>query len=461
MKSEKNHLWGGRFNEPTDEFVKIFGASIAFDKILALYDIQGSIAHATMLSEIDVLSSSELNEILKGLTKIKDEIVNDQFNWSIDLEDVHMNIESRLIEICGESGKKIHTGRSRNDQVATDIRLYLRDQVLLINNELERLLTALLDLADQEKETIMPGFTHLQAAQPISFGHHLLAYFEMFKRDRERLYDGFKRINTMPLGSAALAGTSYPINRDRTAELLGFERISLNSIDAVSDRDFAIEFVSSASLIMMHLSRFSEEIILWSSSQFDFISLPDSFSTGSSIMPQKKNPDVPELVRGKTGRVTGNLISLLTLMKSQPLAYNKDNQEDKEPLFDSVDTIFNCLHVFADMVPMIKSNKDNMYQSALKGFTTATDLADYLVKKGLAFRDAHDTVGKAVSYGIKENKDLNEFSLDELKSFNKLIEKDVFDVISLEGSINARDHLGGTSIKQVSKAIKAGRKLIK
>ena len=461
MKSEKNYLWGGRFNEPTDEFVKIFGASIAFDKILALYDIQGSIAHATMLSEIDVLSSSELNEILKGLTKIKDEIVNDQFNWSIDLEDVHMNIESRLIEICGESGKKIHTGRSRNDQVATDIRLYLRDQVLLINNELERLLTALLDLADQEKETIMPGFTHLQAAQPISFGHHLLAYFEMFKRDRERLYEGFKRINTMPLGSAALAGTSYPMNRDRTAELLGFERISLNSIDAVSDRDFAIEFVSSASLIMMHLSRFSEEIILWSSSQFDFISLPDSFSTGSSIMPQKKNPDVPELVRGKTGRVTGNLISLLTLMKSQPLAYNKDNQEDKEPLFDSVDTIFNCLHVFADMVPMIKSNKDNMYQSALKGFTTATDLADYLVKKGLAFRDAHDIVGKAVSYGIKENKDLNEFSLDELKSFNKLIEKDVFDVISLEGSINARDHLGGTSIKQISKAIKAGRKLIK
>ena len=461
MRSEKYHLWGGRFNEPTDEFVKIFGASIAFDKILALYDIQGSIAHATMLSEIDVLSSSELNEILEGLTKIKDEIVNDQFNWSIDLEDVHMNIESRLIEICGESGKKIHTGRSRNDQVATDIRLYLRDQVLLINNELERLLTALLDLAEQEKATIMPGFTHLQAAQPVSFGHHLLAYFEMFKRDRERLYDGFKRINTMPLGSAALAGTSYPINRDRTAELLGFERISLNSIDAVSDRDFAIEFVSSASLIMMHLSRFSEEIILWSSSQFDFISLPDSFSTGSSIMPQKKNPDVPELVRGKTGRVTGNLISLLTLMKSQPLAYNKDNQEDKEPLFDSVDTIFNCLHVFADMVPMIKSNKDNMYQSALKGFTTATDLADYLVKKGLAFRDAHDIVGKAVSYGIKENKDLNEFSLDELKNFNKLIEKDVFDVISLEGSINARDHLGGTSIKQISKAIKAGRKLIK
>ena len=461
MKSKKNHLWGGRFNEPTDEFVKIFGASISFDKVLALYDIEGSIAHATMLSEINVLSSSELKQILDGLNQIKDEIANNQFNWSIDLEDVHMNIESRLIEICGDSGKKLHTGRSRNDQVATDIRLYLRDQVLLINNELERLLNALLDLADQEKETIMPGFTHLQAAQPISFGHHLLAYFEMFKRDRERLQESFKRINTMPLGSAALAGTSYPIDRERTAELLGFERISLNSIDAVSDRDFAIEFTANASLIMMHLSRFSEELILWSSAQFEFISLPDSFCTGSSIMPQKKNPDVPELVRGKTGRVTGNLISLLTLMKGQPLAYNKDNQEDKEPLFDSVDTIYNCLRIFADMVPTIEANKDNMYRSALKGYTTATDLADYLVKKGLAFRDAHDVVGKAVSYGLKENKDLSEFSLDELKKLNSLIEKDVFDVISLEGSINARNHLGGTSPKQVSMAIKAGRKSIK
>ena len=325
----------------------------------------------------------------------------------------------------------------------------------------ERLLNALLDLADQEKETIMPGFTHLQAAQPISFGHHLLAYFEMFKRDRERLQESFKRINTMPLGSAALAGTSYPIDRERTAELLGFERISLNSIDAVSDRDFAIEFTANASLIMMHLSRFSEELILWSSAQFEFISLPDSFCTGSSIMPQKKNPDIPELVRGKTGRVTGNLMSLLTLMKGQPLAYNKDNQEDKEPLFDSVDTIYNCLRIFADMVPTIEANKDNMYRSTLKGYTTATDLADYLVKKGLAFRDAHNVVGKAVSYGLKENKDLSEFNIEELKSFNSLIEKDVFDVISLEGSINARNHLGGTSPKQVSMAIKAGRKSIK
>ena len=461
MKSETNHLWGGRFSEPTDEFVKIFGASVSFDKVLALYDIEGSIAHATMLSEVDVLTSIELKRIIEGLEKVKDEIINGQFSWSIELEDVHMNIESRLTEICGDPGKKLHTGRSRNDQVATDIRLYLRDQVRLITKELERLLNALLDLAEQEIETIMPGYTHLQAAQPISFGHHLLAYFEMFKRDRERLQESFKRINTMPLGSAALAGTSYPINRERTAELLGFERISLNSIDAVSDRDFAIEFASNASLIMMHLSRFSEEIILWSSAQFEFISLPDSFCTGSSIMPQKKNPDVPELVRGKTGRVTGNLISLLTIMKGQPLAYNKDNQEDKEPLFDSVETIYACLRIFADMVPTINTNKDNMYQSALKGYTTATDLADYLVKKGLAFRDAHDVVGRAVSYGLKERKDLSEFTIDELKNFNSLIEEDIFDVISLEGSINARNHLGGTSPKQILIAIKTGRKSIK
>ncbi|MDC1535963.1 argininosuccinate lyase [Candidatus Thioglobus sp.] len=461
MKSKKNHLWGGRFNQPTDEFVKIFGASVTFDKVLALYDIEGSIAHATMLCEVNILTSTELKQILEGLDKVKDEIVNDQFSWSVELEDVHMNIESRLTEICGDSGKKLHTGRSRNDQVATDIRLYLRDKVRLITKEIERLLNALLNLAEQEKETIMPGFTHLQAAQPISFGHHLLAYFEMLKRDRERLQESFKRINTMPLGSAALAGTSYPINRERTAELLGFERIGLNSIDAVSDRDFAIEFASNASLIMMHLSRFSEELILWSSAQFEFISLPDSFCTGSSIMPQKKNPDVPELVRGKTGRVTGNLISLLTIMKGQPLAYNKDNQEDKEPLFDSVETTYSCLRVFADMVPTIKANKENMYQSALKGYTTATDLADYLVKKGLAFRDAHDIVGKAVSYGIKEGKDLSELSINELKNFNSLIEEDIFDVISLEGSINSRNHLGGTSPNQISIAIKAGRKSIK
>ena len=461
MTSKTNHLWGGRFNEPTDEFVKIFGASVAFDKTLALYDIEGSIAHATMLMEAKVLTSDELKKIIKGLEQVKQEIVSGEFTWSIDLEDVHMNIESRLTEICGEPGKKLHTGRSRNDQVATDIRLYLRDNVQRIQNELQKLLHALLDLAEQENETIMPGFTHLQAAQPISFGHHLLAYFEMFKRDKERLEDSFKRINTMPLGSAALAGTSYPINRARTAELLGFERISLNSLDAVSDRDFAIEFASNASLIMMHLSRFSEELILWSSAQFEFIALPDSFCTGSSIMPQKKNPDVPELVRGKTGRVNGNLIALLTLMKGQPLAYNKDNQEDKEPLFDSVETIFSCLRVFSEMVPTIKANKDIMYQSAIKGYTTATDLADYLVKKGLAFRDAHDVVGKAVAFGIKENKDLSEFTLNELKEFDKSIENDVFDVISLEGSIRSRNHIGGTSPEQILIAIKAGRNAIK
>ena len=461
MTSKTNHLWGGRFNEPTDEFVKIFGASVSFDQALALYDIEGSIAHATMLSEVDVLTTSDLKEILNGLKQIKSEITSGKFNWSTDLEDVHMNIESRLTEICGEPGKKLHTGRSRNDQVATDIRLYLRDHVLLIGQELDKLLNALLDLAEQEVNTIIPGFTHLQAAQPITFGHHLLAYFEMFKRDRERLQESFKRINTMPLGSAALAGTSYPINRERTAELLGFERISQNSLDAVSDRDFAIEFASNASLIMMHLSRFSEELILWSSAQFDFISLPDSFCTGSSIMPQKKNPDVPELVRGKTGRVTGNLISLLTLMKGQPLAYNKDNQEDKEPLFDSVETIYSCLRIFADMVPNIHANRENMLHSAIKGYTTATDLADYLVKKGLPFRDAHDVVGKAVAYGINSDKDLSEFSLEELQEFNSDIDSDVFDAISLEGSINSRNHLGGTSPKQILNAIKVGRNSIK
>ena len=414
-----------------------------------------------MLSEVEVLTESELKEILNGLDTIKSEITSGKFNWSIDLEDVHMNIESRLTEICGEPGKKLHTGRSRNDQVATDIRLYLRDHVVMINQELKKLLNALLDLAEKENNTIMPGFTHLQAAQPITFGHHLLAYFEMFKRDYERLQESYKRINTMPLGSAALAGTSYPINRERTAEILGFERISQNSLDAVSDRDFAIEFASNASLIMMHLSRFSEELVLWSSAQFEFVSLPDSFCTGSSIMPQKKNPDVPELVRGKTGRVTGNLVSLLTLMKGQPLAYNKDNQEDKEPLFDSVETIYSCVRIFADMVPKIEANKQNMLISAIKGYTTATDLADYLVKKGLPFRDAHDVVGRAVAYGIDNHKDLSEFSLDELQEFNSNIDSDVFDAISLVGSINSRDHLGGTSPKQILNAIKVGRNSIK
>ena len=459
-QTQANQSWGGRFSEPTDEFVKIFGASVFFDKILAPYDIQGSIAHATMLQEVGLLTEDEKNQIIKGLEQILAEINADEFEWSVALEDVHMNIESRLTKLIGNAGKKLHTGRSRNDQVATDIRLYLRDQVDDILAEINRLQIALLDLAEQEASTILPGFTHLQAAQPISFGHHMMAYFEMLSRDAERLVDTRKRMNSMPLGSAALAGTTYPINRERTAQLLGFERICLNSLDGVSDRDFAIEFLSAASIIMMHLSRFSEELILWSSAQFHFIELPDSFCTGSSIMPQKKNPDVPELVRGKTGRVYGNLISMLTIMKSQPLAYNKDNQEDKEPLFDTVDTLKACLRVFADMVPTIEAQRDTMYNSCKKGYTTATDLADYLVNKGLAFRDAHEVVGKSVSYGIEHQKDLAELSLEELQLFDDRIENDVFDILSLEGSLCARDHLGATSPNQVKKAIKAARKTL-
>ena len=461
MTMKTNQSWGGRFNEPTDAFVKIFGASVFFDKILAPYDIQGSIAHATMLNEVGVLTVEEKDSIVKGLNQILDEINSDEFEWSVALEDVHMNVESRLTAICGNAGKKLHTGRSRNDQVATDIRLYLRDQVDVITKEVKRLQLALLDLAEKEASTIMPGFTHLQAAQPVSFGHHMMAYFEMLTRDAERLSDCRKRINAMPLGSAALAGTTYSIDRKRTAELLGFDRICTNSLDGVSDRDFAIEFLSAASLIMMHLSRFSEELILWSTAQFDFIELPDSFCTGSSIMPQKKNPDVPELVRGKTGRVYGNLTSLLTIMKGQPLAYNKDNQEDKEPLFDTVDTLRACLRVFADMVPTIEAKRDNMYNSTKKGYTTATDLADYLVKKGLPFRDAHEVVGQSVSYGIEHQKDLSELSLEELQAFDDRIENDVFDVLSLEGSLCARDHLGATSPNQVKQAIKAARKTLK
>lgn len=457
-QTQANQSWGGRFSEPTDEFVKIFGASVFFDKILAPYDIQGSIAHATMLQEVGLLTEDEKNQIIKGLEQILAEINAGEFEWSVALEDVHMNIESRLTKLIGNAGKKLHTGRSRNDQVATDIRLYLRDQVDDILAEINRLQIALLDLAEQEASTILPGFTHLQAAQPISFGHHMMAYFEMLSRDAERLVDTRKRMNSMPLGSAALAGTTYPINRERTAQLLGFERICLNSLDGVSDRDFAIEFLSAASIIMMHLSRFSEELILWSSAQFHFIELPDSFCTGSSIMPQKKNPDVPELVRGKTGRVYGNLTSMLTIMKSQPLAYNKDNQEDKEPLFDTVDTLKACLRVFADMVPTIEAQRDTMYNSCKKGYTTATDLADYLVNKGLAFRDAHEVVGKSVSYGIEHQKDLAELSLEELQLFDDRIENDVFDILSLEGSLCARDHLGATSPNQVKKAIKAARK---
>ena len=411
-----------------------------------------------MLTSVGILTESERDQIIAGLNSIRDEIEADQFEWSIAQEDVHMNIEARLISLIGEVGKKLHTGRSRNDQVATDIRLYLRDMTGPIAEQLTRLQTALLNVAEREAETILPGFTHLQTAQPVTFGHHMMAWFEMLSRDAERLNDCVKRINSMPLGAAALAGTTFAIDREQTAELLGFERICQNSLDAVSDRDFAIEFNSFASLLMMHLSRFSEELIIWSSAQFDFVDLGDAFCTGSSIMPQKKNPDVPELIRGKTSRVYGNLFNLLTLMKNQPLAYNKDNQEDKEPLFDTIDTLLGSLRVYADMMGVMTVKPDNMRQAALRGYATATDLADYLVRKGVPFRDAHEVVGLSVAYGIEHQKDLSELSLAELQNFSSHITEDVFDVLTLEGSVAARDHLGGTAPNQVRAAVAKARK---
>tara|TARA_B100001971_G_C18232076_1_gene564572 strand:- start:545 stop:1933 length:1389 start_codon:yes stop_codon:yes gene_type:complete len=453
-------LWGGRYTEATDAFVEAFTASVEFDRILATYDIAGSLAHATMLEKSAIISSEELEQIKSGLAEISSEIDSGNFTWSIALEDVHMNIERALTERIGEAGKKLHTGRSRNDQIATDIRLYLRDQIDSISATIRKLQTGILDLAADHTETIMPGLTHLQVAQPVVFGHHLMAWFEMIDRDCQRLADCRKRVNILPLGAAALAGTSFPINRQLTAELLGFDGIADNSLDAVSDRDFAIEFAAAASLLMMHLSRWSEELVLWSSPQFDYIDLPDRFCTGSSIMPQKKNPDVPELVRGKTGRVFGSLTALLTVMKGQPLAYNKDNQEDKEPLFDTVDTLLSCLTAFADMIPAIVPKKDNMRNAALRGYATATDLADYLVMKGLPFRDAHEVVGKLVADGIVAGKDLSELTLEAMQSQSKLIESDIFTVLTLEGSVNARNHPGGTAPGQVRLAIQKARKSI-
>jgi argininosuccinate lyase len=450
-------LWGGRFDQPTDKFVEEFTASVNFDKRLYAHDIQGSIAHARMLTKVGVLTQADCDAIVKGLEQIRVDIETGQFEWSVSYEDVHMNIEARLTARIGEAGKKLHTGRSRNDQVATDVRLYLRDQIDAMLGQLKTLQNALLDLAEREADTIMPGFTHLQTAQPVTFGHHMLAWFENLHRDGERLRDCRKRVNRMPLGAAALAGTTYPIDRNYTAQLLGFDGVCENSLDAVSDRDFAIEFVSACSLIMMHLSRFSEELVLWSSPQFNFVDLGDRFCTGSSIMPQKKNPDVPELVRGKTGRVYGDLTSLLTLMKSQPLAYNKDNQEDKEPLFDAIDTVQGSLRVFGDMIPAMQLKKDAMREAARRGYATATDLADYLVRKGLAFRDAHEIVGKSVRYGIEQNKDLAQLALDELKKFSGVIEQDVFAVLTLEGSVAARNHIGGTAPNQVREAVKRAR----
>ena len=457
MNVNSQKLSSARFAQATDAFVEIFTASVDFDKRMAQQDIQGSIAHATMLCKVGVLSESERDLILRGLNQISDEIKRGDFEWSIQQEDVHMNIEARLTHLIGIAGKKLHTGRSRNDQVATDIRLYLRDEIEAIGAELKRLQIAILDLAQQHTDTIMPGFTHLQVAQPIVFGHHLMAWFEMLSRDAERLRDCAKRLNVLPLGAAALAGTSYPIDRHYSAELLGFSRPTANSLDSVSDRDFAIEFTATASILMMHLSRFSEELILWASAQFDFIDIPDAFCTGSSIMPQKKNPDVPELVRGKSGRVTGHLMSLLMLMKSQPLAYNKDNQEDKEPLFDTVDTLLNCLRAYADMVPHLVAKKENMYRAAKQGFATATDLADYLVRKGLAFRDAHEIVGLAVRLGVETKRDLSELTLSELQTFSPLIGEEVFGILSLEGSVAARSHIGGTAPETVKAAIALAR----
>jgi argininosuccinate lyase len=457
MSSSNKKLSSARLTQPTNAFVEEFTASVQFDQRMYQQDIQGSIAHATMLAKVGVLTDEERDQIISGLNTIQTEIENEQFEWSIAQEDVHMNIEARLIALIGEVGKKLHTGRSRNDQVATDVRLYLRDMIQPIRSELKRLQVAILDVAEREAETILPGFTHLQTAQPVTFGHHMMAWFEMLKRDAERLDDCEKRVNTMPLGAAALAGTTFPIDRNITAELLGFDRISLNSLDAVSDRDFAIEFNSFASLLMMHLSRFSEELIIWASAQFDFVDLGDAFCTGSSIMPQKKNPDVPELIRGKTSRVFGNMFNLLTLMKNQPLAYNKDNQEDKEPLFDTIDTLLGSLRVYADMMGAISVKADNMRQAALKGYATATDLADYLVRKNVPFRDAHEVVGLSVAYGIKHNKDLAELSLEELQQFSDQISDDVFDVLTLDGSVAARNHLGGTAPAQVRQAISTAR----
>lgn len=455
-----NKLWGGRFTESTDEFVQTFTASVSFDQRMAQQDIQCSRAHARMLGSVGVLTENDVRDILRGLDEISVEIEQGQFEWSVALEDVHMNIEARLTDRIGDAGKRLHTGRSRNDQVATDIRLYVRESINVICAQAKRLQLGMLDLAGRHADVIMPGFTHLQTAQPVTFGHHVMAWFEMISRDVDRLQDCAKRMNVMPLGAAALAGTPYPIDREHTREALGFDHVSANSLDAVSDRDFAIEFCAAGAILMTHLSRMSEELVLWSSAQFDFIELPDRFCTGSSIMPQKKNPDVPELVRGKTGRVNGHLVSLLTLMKSQPLAYNKDNQEDKEPLFDTVDTLHDCLCAFADMVPAIEVKADNMYQSALKGFATATDLADYLVGRGLPFREAHEVVGNAVRFGVEQGRDLSELTLAELREFNSSIEDDVFQVLTLEGSVASRKHVGGTAPEQVRAAVAVASKAL-
>ena len=473
MSSSKNSLankaqaWSARFAEPVDELVQRYTASIGFDHRFALVDIEGSLAHAEMLAKQKIISAADLADIQKGMAQIKGEIEAGQFEWQLALEDVHLNIEARLTALIGDAGKRLHTGRSRNDQVATDLRLWLRSNIDEIQGSLTALRSALLNLAETHAATIMPGHTHLQVAQPITFGHHLMAYFEMFSRDASRLADCRKRMNRLPLGAAALAGTSYPIDREWVAKKLGFDGICTNSLDAVSDRDFAIEFCAFSATLMMHVSRLSEELILWLSPRFGFIDLPDRFCTGSSIMPQKKNPDVPELARGKTGRVYGDLIALLTLMKSQPLAYNKDNQEDKEPLFDAVDTVQDTLRIFADMIPHIVVQKAVMQAAAEEGFATATDLADYLVKKGLAFRDAHEAVAHAVKACVGRKCNLTDLSLSELRfacgldTRADLISEDVFPLLTVTGSVQSRQHPGGTAPQQVLAAVQRGRAELK
>ena len=449
----KSQAWSALFSEPMSDLVKRYTSSVNFDKRLWLADITGSLAHAEMLAAQGIISAADHAAIQSGMATLRSEIEAGTFVWKLDLEDVHLNIEARLTQLVGDPGKRLHTGRSRNDQVATDVRLWLRGEIDSISALLTDLQKALLDIAERNADVILPGFTHLQVAQPVSFGHHMLAYVEMFSRDAERMQDVRRRVNRLPLGAAALAGTSYPLDRERVARTLGMEGVCQNSLDAVSDRDFAIEFTAAASLAMVHISRFSEELILWMSQSFGFIDIADRFCTGSSIMPQKKNPDVPELARGKTGRVVGHLMGLITLMKGQPLAYNKDNQEDKEPLFDTVDTLQDTLRIFADMVGGITVKPAAMERAALRGYATATDLADYLVKKGLAFRDAHEVVAHAVKMAIAQGKDLSELPLEALQQFNPAVEADVFEVLSLQGSLHARNILGGTAPAQVRQQI--------
>ena len=452
--------WAGRFAEKTDERVESFTSSIAFDRRLAHYDIEGSIAHCRMLAGQSIISGDEASKIVKGLDRIAGDIERGNFKLDDALEDIHMNIEDRLTKKIGKVAQKLHTARSRNDQVASDVRMYLRDEVGNLVQKLTGLRLALVQFADMHIDAIMPGYTHLQRAQPVLFSHHLMAYYEMFTRDTARLKDALKRINVMPLGSAALAGTTYPINRAYTARLLNFPKISANSLDSVSSRDFVIEFLAAASICMVHLSRLSEELILWSSSEFGFVEIPDAFATGSSIMPQKKNPDVAELVRGKAGRVFGNLVALLTVMKGLPLSYNRDMQEDKEPLFDTVDTLKACLDVYQELIPRLKVNRAAMEKAVSKGYLNATDMADYLVTRGMAFREAHHCTGEVIRYAMGQNKELHELSLKEISRFSKFFSEDLFELLTPQQMVNRRLSAGGTATKNVTRAIQKAKNAI-